>query len=376
MTIPYNHLRVTVNLSTLAQNYRLLAAKGGDVLAVVKADAYGHGLVPVAETLSEAGCETFAVGTVAEGVALRDAGVRGDVISLLGPLDETECKPLRGYRIIPFIHSFEQLEMLEAVKPAEGRTIEIALKWDTGMRRLGFTEDRIPDVIERLRGLPHVSVAYVASHMATADEPGAFGYADEQGAVFSRICAGLREAGHDFKATLANSAGILAHPDKHFDVQRAGIALYGCNPFAGTDKEALGAGLAPAMEVTTRIVCVHELKKGQSISYGRTFTAERDMRVAVVAAGYADAYSRGLSNQGRMCLRGVSVPILGRVCMQLTAVDISAVNDLPDVGIGDEIHLLGGSGDGAVTPEDLASWWGTITYEVFCLLGLNRREYE
>ncbi len=373
MTIPYNHLRVTVTLRNLAHNYRLLSSRGSDVLAVVKADAYGHGLVPVAETLAEAGCETFAVGTVAEGVALRDAGVRGDVLSLLGPLDETECRPLRGYRIIPFIHAFDQFDMLEAVRPAEGKTLGIALKWDTGMRRLGFTEDEIPAVIERLRRLPHVSVSYVASHMATADDPDAFSYAGEQAAAFSRICAALREAGFSFKAALANSAGILAHPDKHFDVQRAGIALYGINPFAGTEKESLGAGLTPAMEVTTRIVCVHELKKGHSISYGRTFTAPRDMRVAVAAAGYADAYSRGLSNQGRMCLRGVSVPILGRVCMQLTAVDIG---EIPDVAIGDEIHLLGGTGEGAVTPNDLAAWWGTIPYEVFCLLGLNRREYE
>lgn len=372
MTIPYNHLRVRIHVQNLVANYKLLCTKANRVMAVIKADAYGHGLVPAAEALSRAGCETFAVGTVAEGVALRDAGIRGEIIALLGPLDASECLPLRGFAIIPFVHSFEQLDMLAAAFPGKGEPLPIALKWDTGMRRLGFAEEDVAPLITRLRAMPGVSAAYAASHLATADEPGAFGFVDEQGAVFARICEKLRAAGLSFKATLANSAGILAHPDKHFDAQRAGIALYGVNPFHGTDKEALGRGLRPAMEVATRIVSVHALKKGETISYGRTYAAPRDMRVAVVAAGYADAYPRSLSNHGQMCLQGKRVPILGRVCMQLTAVDASEV---ADVRIGDAIHLLGGAGEGAVSPVELASWWGTIPYEVFCLLGLNRREY-
>ncbi|WP_300155603.1 alanine racemase [Solidesulfovibrio sp.] len=372
MAIEHNYLRTRVRLSHIVANYQRLRGLGGHVLAVVKADAYGHGLVETAAALDGVGCDAFAIGSVAEGAALRDAGSRAAIISLLGPvLPEDDALALEK-DVVPFVHDFGQLDRLAGVAAKAGKKARVALKFDTGMARLGFAEDDVPRLLARLAGLPSIEPVMVSSHLATADDPTAFDYVSTQGGRFARICQALRHGGLAFEASLCNSAGILAHAgDFGFDARRAGIALYGVNPFAGTDQEHLGQGLLPAMETVTRIVSVHDLPRGASISYGRTFIAERDMRVAIVAAGYADAYSRGLSNKGFMCLSGRRVPILGRVCMQLTAVDVSGLDPAP----GDPIHLLGGDGPGAVSADDLALWWDTIPYEVFCLFGLNPREY-
>jgi alanine racemase len=373
MSILHNSLRTRVRVANIVSNYKRLCQNGGQVLAVVKADAYGHGLVETATALASAGCPAFAIGSVAEGAALREAGLDAEIISLLGPvLPEDDVLAIEK-GLVPLIHDFDQLSRLAATCTALSRTAKVALKFDTGMARLGFTEADAARLAEVLGKTPCLEVAMVSSHLATADDPAAFDFVAEQGARFARICQTLRRGGLSFRASLCNSAGILAHGDDFgFDTRRAGIALYGVNPFAGTSRAALGQGLLPAMETVTRIVSVHDLPRGASVSYGRTFVAERDMRVAVVAAGYADAYSRSLSNKGFMCLAGRRVPILGRVCMQLSTVDVTG---LDAVKPGDLIHLLGGDGPGAITADDLALWWGTIPYEVFCLLGLNPRQY-
>lgn len=372
MTIAHNYLRTRIRPRAIADNYRLLCRNGGHVIPVIKADAYGHGLVPVARALTAAGADTFAIGSVAEGAALRRAEPEATILSLLGPVLPEDDELVLAHDLVPFIHDFDQLDRLAALSAKTSRPFAVALKFDTGMARLGFTEVDLPRLIDRLKAIPGLSVRFVASHLATGDMPEDFEFVAEQGRRFDIDCQALRQAGYDFEASLCNSAGILAHARPDWPARRAGVALYGINPFLGTDKEALGQGLVPAMETVTRIVSVHDLPRGRSISYGRTFIADRDMRVAIVAAGYADAYSRGLSNTGFMCLAGHRVPIVGRVCMQLTAVDVSAV---PDVRPGDPIYLLGGQGDAAIAATDLATWWGTISYEVFCLFGLNEREY-
>ncbi|MFP5258632.1 MAG: alanine racemase [Acidobacteriota bacterium] len=373
MPIEHNYLRTRVRVANIVKNYELLHTYGGQVVAVVKADAYGHGLAETATALAAAGCETFAIGSVAEGAALRDAGCAAEIISLLGPVLPEDDEAAIEKKLVPFVHDFDQLTRLAGTCAAMGRTVRVALKFDTGMARLGFTEHDAERLAGVVAATPCLEVAMVSSHLATADDPAAFDFVAEQGARFARICQVLRRGGLAFQASLCNSAGILAHTGSFgFDARRAGIALYGVNPFAGTSREELGRGLLPAMETVTRIVSVHDLPRGASISYGRAYVAERDMRVAIVAAGYADAYSRGLSNRGFMCLAGRRVPILGRVCMQLTAVDVTG---LDAVRPGDPIHLLGGDGPAAVTADELALWWGTIPYEVFCLLGLSPREY-
>lgn len=376
MTILYNKLRVRVDLDAIRDNYRLLNAKCGNAFAVVKADAYGHGLIRVAEALAEAGARTFAVGTVEEGAFLRKSGCTGRIVSLLGPLDAEDYAALGPQRVIPFVGNWDQLaKVAEASEKAE-QPLEISLKFDTGMARLGFRLPDVPRLLSTLAEAPRVRPIMASSHLATADEPGNWDFVKEQADIFQAALDALRAGGVEVEGNIANTAAILAHSALHHHGQRAGIGIYGCNPLAGTSHEALGAGLRPAMEATAPVLEVHSLSKGRSVSYGRTWRAERDSVVAIVGAGYADAYSRGLSNHGGMCLHGARVPIAGRVCMQLTAVDVTDLTASGrEVRVGDRAFLLGGEGPGRISPEELASWCGTITYEVFCLLGLNRREY-
>ena len=373
MSILYNKMKVVIDLANIQKNYQLLSGRAAKVIAVVKADAYGHGLVPVAQALAKSGVRDFAVGTVEEGAALRVSGLDGTILSLLGPVEDQDYPAMWEYGITPFLHSYEQVDKLAELAPTQAGVLPLALKFDTGMRRLGFTLSDVPALSERLKGLDRVRVAMLSSHLATADEPQSLEYLDYQAKGFRAVAQALTAQGFRFETSLANSSAILAGRDLPTQASRAGIALYGANPFHGTRLAHLGQGLLPAMSVKTLVVSVHALKAGQTISYGRTFQADADMRVAVVAAGYADAYSRGLSSKAGMCLHGQRVRVLGRVCMQLTAVDVT---NLPQARVGDEIYLLGGDGPGAVSPEELAEWWGSIPYEAFCLLGLNKREYR
>ncbi len=372
MAIEYNTFEVEVDLGAIRNNYKFLCEKGHNVYGVIKADAYGHGLIPVARALESEGADTFAVGTVAEGVKLRTSGCSKRIIALLGPLDEADCIGIVDNRIIPFVGCFEQLELLGSVANNRKSEIGVSLKFDTGMARLGFSSADLPELIERLKELPLIRPVMASSHLATSDDPAYEEYVEEQVAKFRRVLDLLDSSGFSVEPSLANSAGILKHDQINFCAQRGGIALYGGNPFCGTEWENLGARLKPAMQVSTKIASVHKLKKGQTISYGCTYTAEKDMTVAIVCAGYADGYSRNLSNNGWMCINGQRAKILGRVCMQLTAVDVSSISD---VKFGDIAYLLGGEGHGAISPEELATWWGTITYEVFCILGLNPKSY-
>lgn len=372
MSIPYNKVTAVIELANIVHNFLLLNAASGAVVPVIKADAYGHGLSQVAQALSAEGADTFAVGTVEEAVALRASGHARRVIALLGPVEDHEYEVLWDAGVIPFLHGYHQLDKLEKFQKGRGEVLPVALKFDTGMRRLGFTLADAPNVARRIKDMENVDLAYVSSHLATADEPQSLDYVAGQAGEFEAIRSALAAEGLRPLATIANSAAILGHPDLHLDCQRAGIALYGGNPFHGTSRQSLGEGLKPAMSVKTKILSVHPLKAGQTISYGCAFKADKDMVVAIAAAGYADAYSRGLTGKAWMCLRGRRVPVLGRVCMQMCAVDVTGLGDIYP---GEDIWLLGGDGEGRITPEDLASWWGTITYEVFCLLGLNKREY-
>ncbi|SDK33678.1 alanine racemase [Maridesulfovibrio ferrireducens] len=372
MAIRYNTFEVGVDLRAIRHNYRILCEKGSNVYGVIKADAYGHGMIEVARALESEGADTFAVGTVGEAVQLRRSGCEKRIISLLGPLNEADCLALAEDSIIPFVGCFDQLNMLVSVAEKHQLEIEISLKFETGMSRLGFSIDELAELIKTLKAGPQIRPVMASSHLATSDDPAYEGYVDKQAEKFMFILNTLESAGFKVEASLANSAGILKHDNVHFTAQRGGIALYGANPLSGTSWEDLGSRLKPAMQVRTKIAAVRELKKGQSISYGCTYTAQKDMKVAIVCAGYADGYSRGLSSKGAVCINGRRALIVGRVCMQLTAVDVSSI---PDVKFGDTAYLLGGEGEGAISPDDLASWWGTITYEVFCLLGLNPKSY-
>lgn len=372
MAVDYNLLRVGVDLRAIADNFRLLRSKGTRLIPVIKANAYGHGLVAVARALESCGADFFAVGTVEEAARLCPS-VSGTVLALLGPQRREDYQTVVEQGVLPLVSRMDQLAQLQEQAASKDTRLPVALKFDTGMARLGFAPQESPKILAALRRYDRLTPQWLISHLATADDPDQAAFVREQAERFQRVHAAFSLAGHAPLSSLVNSAGLLAFPDLAWDGQRPGIALYGANPFHGTRLEHLGRGLRPAMEVSAPVVAVHPLRKGASISYGRTYVADQDKTVAIVAAGYADNYSRGLSNKGCMLVHGRRAPILGRVCMQLTAVDVT---DIPGVVPGDPVFLLGGVGNQRILPEELAAWWGTIPYEVFCLLGMNRRVPE
>lgn len=357
--------------------------------AVVKADAYGHGHIQVADALLAEGCALFASGSVQEAVELRQGleklAAKGSrtahrplIISLLGLVRQQDVFACAEHGIVPVVHSFEQLVMLREA----GRSLPVALKCNTGMSRLGFNEEEIPALVEDLSALPFVTPIILLSHLHSADTSEGRSQIAGQAAVYGRILAALRARWPHLAASLGNSAGTLlakdiaGHIGPH--VCRPGVALYGGNPFAETSLASLGQGLAKAMSVRTPIIAVRALAPGDGEGYGHTFVADKPMQIGIIAAGYADCLSRGLSNKGEVCVDGKRAPIVGRVSMQMTAIDLGALSEMS--GKADRPRpaaawILGGPHANAVSVEELAQTWGTIAYEVFCLLGYNTRLY-
>lgn len=374
MTVDYNKLKVRINLANLCHNYRVFKTLCDRVIPVIKSDAYGHGLVEVSRALETEGVDTFGVGFVHEAAKLRQSGCEKRILALLGPVDAADVQALWENDILAAISHMDQLQTVAAAAQDNG-PLNICLKFDTGMRRLGFRPDDLPEVLAVLKQ-SKLTPVMASSHLASSDMPEHVTNVEGQAAKFQRVIDGLKAAGYDVEANLANSAGSMAHEICRMDSLRLGIAMYGGNPLYGTQWEGLGHELKPAMEVSAPVMQVHTLKKGEGISYGWTYVAERDSVVAIVGVGYADCFSRSMSNIGQMNIKGQRVPIRGRVCMQMTAVDVTELmGEGLSVVPGDEVFLLGGPGSGNITPDDLARWWNTITYEVFCLLGMNPREY-
>lgn len=369
--------RVRISLSSLRRNWRFLNANAGSVppLAVIKADAYGHGMLTAAKTLMEEGCRIVAAGSVSEGAALRASlgkdGAELAILPLLGVVTEEDAAICLEYTLIPLVQSVQAAAWLKTAHTG-GTPLPIAVKVETGMSRLGFRHDGLRDIIEMLKSAPNLLPAYLLSHLASADDPEQEESVVAQVFWFMEAFTAFSDVWPAIMPSLANSAGLLARErllkGMPAHLARPGYALYGGNPFAGTIWEGLGETLSPVMSVSAPILGVHTLPKGGAVSYGRTFTAPEEMKIAIVGAGYADGFSRSLSGRGRVSVHGVQCPVLGRVCMQMHIADVSHV---PEVTCGDTAYLLGG----AVTMADVAADWGTIPYEVFCLLGKNTREY-
>ncbi len=367
---------VIINLDALESNYRYLCKHTGmTLMPVIKADAYGHGIVPCAQRLAAAGAGWFAVGTVAEAGLLRENGIGQRLVSLLGCLTAADIDLAINRKVIPFVGSFEQLAAISA--RSGNNQVKVALKFNTGMNRLGFSLSEMGELIQWLAQHPGVEPELAASHLASADENGGIEQTDNQIKTFKIIAEELRRNYPLIKTSLYNSAGLLAHAHKFkTDLARPGLALYGSNPLAGTDLNQPGTdtALKPVMQVWAPLVQKRLLRKGEGISYGATFIAPDDIHVAIVAVGYAQGFSRGLSGKAELNIRGVRCPVLGRVCMQLVAVNI---NDVPEAAEGERVWILGGPGARPISAAELSAWWGSIPYEVFCLLGsVNAREYS
>ncbi len=369
--VPASPCIAHIHLDRIARNFVRLGDPAR-LIPVVKSDAYGHGLLPVGTTLAAAGARFFAVATVSEALALREAAPGADILVLLGAADAEEAARAAAADCILLVHNVPGLN-LAAAHGTGDHPVRVAVKWNTGMARLGFLPDEAGSVIESLRTLPDLRPVLCMSHLAAADMPEQDAFTERQIRAFGEIAILMKDAFPTLRASLANSAGLLGHPGAAFDLARPGIALYGCNPFHGTGRASLGADLECAMEVGAPLLNLRELKAGDSVSYGRTFVAPKAMRAGVVGVGYADGYARRFSGRGTLMLRGRRAPVLGRVCMGMLLVDLT---DIPDARPGDTAWLLGGPKPGAVGIHELAAAWESIGYEVFCLLGRNARQYS
>ncbi len=353
-----------VDLDAIEENYRAIRSLLPETtrfLAPVKANAYGHGAVPVARLMEEAGCDYLAVACLEEAVQLRQAGI-GMPILILGHTPPEEASELIRLGLTQTVHDAEYARALSD-RALEGR-IKAHLKLDSGMGRLGFSakpgQDPMADVASAL-ACPGLDYEGVFTHFAVSDTPGGEDYTLEQFAAFTGTVERIRrELGKEFEIRhCANSGAVVSFRQTCLDMVRPGIALYGCYPGA----ETAGLTLRPAMSFHARIAQIKPFLPGQSVSYGRTFTADRPMRVAVVTVGYGDGLHRVLSGRMDMLIRGRRCPQIGRICMDLCMADVT---ELPEAKVGDAVTVFGADGGAVLPVEEQAEKAGTISYELLC----------
>ena len=347
-----------IDLDAFERNVAAVAGMLPDrsrLVAVLKADGYGHGAVELARRCRPELVAMIATALLEESLELRSAGIRLPLL-VLGPVTPAQIEIAADNDIALGVVGPEELAAICAF--ARTRDLTIHLKLDSGMGRMGILESDLPRVIEMIRATPRLHVAAVYTHFADADDP-SDPHTDAQIATFDRLAAKLREHGIDPPLHhLANSAATMRRLVKPGDWVRTGISLYGGEPLNGVDSK-----LEPVMRWRTEIVRLKELPAGSTVGYGSTFRTTRPSRIATLPVGYADGYSRALSNRGEVLIRGWRLPIVGRVSMDLVTIDVT---ELSDVALGDEVVLLGSQGSETISAEEIAELTGTIDYEVFC----------
>jgi alanine racemase len=357
-----------IDLTALAANYRRLRRVIGPhvgVIAVVKADGYGHGAVPVARMLEGLGVRGFGVATVEEGLELLEAGVRTTVL-VMGAAFGRDHEEVVARGLVPMVGDPGDVERFAlAARKRDVTRFSLHVKVDTGMTRLGVTAPLLPDLLRQAARHPSIRVDGLATHFACADEADA-APTEGQLALFVECLDGVRAMGGDPQVIhAANSAAALRFPRTRFDMVRPGICLYG----AVGSAHVPDPGLEPVMSLHTRINALREVPAGTRVSYGGTFVTRRTSVVATLPVGYADGYPRTLSNRAQVLVRGQRAPLLGRVCMDLCMVDVT---DVEGARVGDPVTLLGRHPDGgSLRPEELAGWAETISYEILC--GVSKR---
>ena len=359
-----------IDLEALAGNFRAVretVGAGIRVMCVVKADAYGHGAVACARRLEAEGADWFAVALPEEGIELREAGIERPVLLLEGFWRGQAAACLK-YELVPVVYRLDVAAALDAAARDAGRVADVHVKIDTGMGRLGVRYDEAAEFARALKGFANLRVDGLMTHFAAADDPDRDCFTEDQIARFGLAREAVRAAGHaPALEDLANSAAAFAHPAARGNMVRPGGVLYGLWRDVLPPQERLPA-LRPVMAVRSRITQLKYVNTGETLGYGCTFVASRRTLVATLPAGYHDGYPRALSNRGRVIVRGTYAPVVGRVSMDLTLVDVTDVRGVqPD----DVVTMLGTDGDLAVHAEDLARTAGTISYEITC--GISRR---
>jgi alanine racemase len=353
---------VDIDLDAFDRNVDAIASSlphGARLIAMLKADGYGHGAVALAKRCATDRVAMIGVALLEEALELRSHGITLPIL-VLGPLTEPQVRLALDHDIILGVPGPEELAI--AAHVARDRDVAIHLKLDSGMGRMGVVENELPRVVELLRSAPRLRVDAIYTHFANASDP-ADPFTNEQLARFETLVSALRDAGisaplHHAANSAATFRGIVPG-----DFARAGIALYGGEPLDRSSKR-----LEPILRWRTKIMRLKELPPGHAIGYGTTFHTRRISRIATLPVGYADGYRRGLSNRGEVLVRGQRAPVVGRVSMDLVTIDVTEIDG---AAVGDEVVLLGRQGTDEISAEEIASKLDTISYEIFC--GISKR---
>jgi len=351
-----------IDIGAYAHNFREIEKKlrkGVSILPVVKADGYGHGMEEIARASLSRGAKLLGVANIEEGIFLRKRRITAPILVLGSVYPLSNFSYILRHNLTPSISSLQASEELSRIASRTGKKAKVHIKVDTGMGRIGISAENAAGLVRRVFKLPGINIEGIFTHLAAADSD--YEFTLEQIRKFRSIIDELKRDNIDIKYKhAANSTAILRYPDAHFNLVRPGISLYGLFPFEGAEKEI---DLQPVMQLKTKIVFIKRVKKGTSISYGRTWKAKRDSIIGTLPIGYADGYNRLLSNRGEVLIRGRRIPIVGRVCMDMCMVDVTS---LPEVKVGEEVVLIGSQGKEKITAEEIAKLIGTINYEVAC----------
>lgn len=371
---------VEVNRMALAHNVRQvkgLLSASTNLMAVVKADAYGHGAVMVAQTALESGASWLGVATIPEGIELRQAGIEAPILILGATYTEEQIRTIARWNLQPTLCTPKQALIFSETMTSLGAVLPVHLKLDTGMSRLGTAWQSAPEFVRLVRSLPNLRIDSLYSHLATADstDPTVMHQQQQRFETAVQACQAILQQEGPAPATgstrlaptryaprlhLANSAATLADASLHYDLVRVGIALYGLYP---AEHLKARVALQPVLQVKARITQVKTIAAGTGVSYGHQFVAPREMQLAVVGIGYADGVPRNLSNRMQVLVRGQRVPQLGAVTMDQIMIDVSTV---PEVQEGEVVTLLGQDGQQSISAEEWATTLGTIAWEILC----------
>jgi len=357
---------VEVDRKAIVENLAALRRRVGQVkiMGTVKANAYGHGLVEVSRLLEQEQIDMLGVSILDEAMHLRQAGITGPIL-IMGTILPEEAERAVELDVTPTLNSFEAARSLSNAAEKRHRGIKAHVKIDTGMGRFGTLSHKAVEYVQRLQFLDHLEIEGIYTHFPVADhQQDAFTL--EQIRRFKEILAALAQRGIDIPLQhAANSSAILNYPESYFNMVRPGDMLYGLYP---SDKVDRSLALKPALSWKSRILTLKQVPPGWGISYGRTFIASKDMIIAIIPLGYADGFTRHLSNIWHVLVRGRKAPVVGMVCMDQFMIDVT---DIPGATAGDEVVLIGRQGDDEIAVDDVARQLGTINYEVTC--GISTR---
>jgi alanine racemase len=354
-----------VDLDALRWNFRQIRSRVGPqvkVLSMVKANGYGHGAPAISKALTTEGSDAFGVATLEEAVELREAGIRAPILVLAGAYPE-QSDQFFDNALTPVIHALESLRELDAAVHSRRKTLNVHLKIDTGMGRLGLLATEFDSWLPKIKKLKALKIDGVFSHFSHAENVEG-SYTQQQLKLFQTIVGRLRAEGISPSLVhLANSAATITLPAAYFDMVRPGLMLYGIYPSPAMGSQIC---LQPVLSWKTRILQLKKVPVGSSISYGQTFITKRESLIATLPIGYADGYPRLLSNRGEVLINGKRAPVVGRVCMDLTMIDVT---DIGKTQQGDEVVLLGRQGDTEISADEMAVWAETISYEILTSIG-------